>query len=119
MINNNDYNNFVAIVFRYATNNYRGHPRGLIIYGPATSASFSSNATSALSEVATRTVNNSSKLETISVKTSGIPAVEIAASLIQNASAPNITDTSSQQRCPLIPPNLGKQLARTEVGQVL
>ncbi|XP_033229170.1 beta-1,4-N-acetylgalactosaminyltransferase bre-4-like [Belonocnema kinseyi] len=93
---------FTINATRYATNNYRNHPRGLIIYGPATVASLPGNAsvwpTSALSEIAIP-----SKSDTIPTGTSGGSAVGVPN---QDASTPNTTDTTIQQRCPLIPPNL-------------
>ena len=102
-------NNVISSDFRYATNNYRSHPRGLIIYGPATVASFPGNASAwPASEIGIRAVNNSSKLDTTPTGTSGGSAVGIPSVLIQDASTPNVTDTAIQQRCPLIPPNLGK-----------
>ncbi|XP_043463549.1 beta-1,4-N-acetylgalactosaminyltransferase bre-4-like [Leptopilina heterotoma] len=115
---------FTINATRYSTSYYKGHPRGLIIYKPETTPSISGNSSispaSVVSEFAIRTGNDSSssssssssaassssKVETISLGNSGGTSMGIGNPSISNTSMPNVTETTIQQQCPLIPPNL-------------
>lgn len=99
---------FTINATRYSTSYYKGHPRGLIIYKPETILSGNSSISPAfvVSETVIRAGNDSSKLETISSGNSGGTAIGIGNPPLPDTSIPNVTDTETQQQCPLIPPNL-------------
>lgn len=96
---------FTINATRYADHSYRNHPRRLIIYGPVTAPSFPGagnvSSTTILSVLMARSVNISSKTETIPTRTSNDVVVPL-----QKVSTPSVTDTSVLPRCSLIPPNL-------------
>ncbi|XP_034945646.1 beta-1,4-N-acetylgalactosaminyltransferase bre-4-like isoform X3 [Chelonus insularis] len=90
---------FTINASRYAEHPYRGHPRGLIIYGLATAPTYSaenvSNSTKTTMQSAAllEDITNVSRSETTPTR-----------SIISNGA--NVTDSSVLPECPLIPPNL-------------
>ena len=94
-----------CFLFRYADHAYRTHPRGLIIYGPATASSYSGvsnvSASTTIQSVvpAARTSNNATR----QVDTSAPSKI-----LGGTGGTTNVTELPVLQRCPLIPPNLGE-----------
>lgn len=97
---------FAINATRYAVHTYRNHPRGLIIYGPATAPSFTgssnvSSTTTLISVAAPRGANNISKPEA-----SSPTRAAVGGATLLDVAASNATNTTAPQRCPLIPPNL-------------
>ncbi|CAL1677035.1 unnamed protein product [Lasius platythorax] len=96
---------FTINATRYADRSYRTHPRGLIIYGPATAVpnltgGGNVSSTTILSILA-KGLSNSSRFEPVPTRNlvgGGGTARELPVS--------NATNNTTMPRCPLIPPNL-------------
>lgn len=92
--------------YRYADRSYRTHPRGLIIYGPATvvpSSNGGNVSSTTILSILAKGLSNSSRFEPVPTK-----------NLVGNNGTgrefpvANATNNATIPRCPLIPPNLGK-----------
>ncbi|XP_015596917.1 beta-1,4-N-acetylgalactosaminyltransferase bre-4 [Cephus cinctus] len=110
---------FTINATRYADHSYRNHPRGLIIYGPATASTYSrstngnvSSMTFLLDSVSRAVNNNVSRSEAAPTGTSGGSTGTGSGSgsggsaVFQDVLTHNNTDSILLERCPLIPPNL-------------
>ncbi|XP_066595089.1 beta-1,4-N-acetylgalactosaminyltransferase bre-4-like [Prorops nasuta] len=100
---------FTINASRYADRTYRNHPRGLIIYGPAsagvsgtgsTIGLLNVNVSTNLQSIANGSLQNFSRLEAQSSRN------PIESANAQFAFDTNTTDSVTMQACPLIPPNL-------------
>lgn len=96
---------FSSSFYRYVDRTYKTHPRGLIIYGPATAPSLTSvgNVSSTTLLIALAKSNSTSRSEPLPTRnfvTGGISR-ELPISVTSN----NVT----LPRCPVIPSNLGKR----------
>jgi len=98
---------FCLFLYRYADRSYRTHPRGLIIYGPATvipSLTGSGNASSTtIFSILAKGHSNLSHSESMPIRNlvgGGATAREF--------SVANATSNATIPLCPLIPPNLGR-----------
>ncbi|RLU21172.1 hypothetical protein DMN91_005545 [Ooceraea biroi] len=95
---------FTINATRYADRSYRTHPRGLIIYGPATvipSLNGGGNASSTIFSILAKSHSNSSRSESMPIRNlagNGGTARELPVA--------NTTSNATIPRCPLIPPNL-------------
>ncbi|XP_012278341.1 beta-1,4-N-acetylgalactosaminyltransferase bre-4 [Orussus abietinus] len=108
---------FTINATRYARNSLRNRPRGLIIYGPATSPSVLANG-SASSYTTSSSVSGARNPGDALRTQAAVPtrvAVERDASLDtedpSDALHKNGTEAPSTERCPLVPPNLVGPLA--------
>ncbi|XP_014298004.1 beta-1,4-N-acetylgalactosaminyltransferase bre-4-like [Microplitis mediator] len=95
---------FTINASRYTERSFRGHPRGLIIYGittgvPTYSVETNTNFTKETMQtaVAPEDVSNVSRTETSPTRNT-------------TYNGPNVTDSSVIKQCPLIPPNLAGPL---------
>ncbi|XP_014484777.1 PREDICTED: beta-1,4-N-acetylgalactosaminyltransferase bre-4-like [Dinoponera quadriceps] len=98
---------FTINATRYADRSYRTHPRGLIIYGPATVPSLlgagNASSTTTIPSISAKGVSNSSRSEP--APTRNLANGGIARELpVANSNATN--NATTLPRCPLIPPNL-------------
>ncbi|KAK2581190.1 hypothetical protein KPH14_007992 [Odynerus spinipes] len=111
---------FTINATRYADRTYRNHPRGLIIYGPATvssifagsgsgSGSGGGNSNSNVSSTTILSTGKGGGLGNISKAEAGaFPTNNDVAGVAPGSPqyASNATNNATQQQCPLIPPNL-------------
>lgn len=103
---------FPLCVGRYADRSYRTHPRGLIIYGPATVpnllAAGNASSTTTIPSIPAKGVSNSSRSEPAPTRNlANGTARELS---VANSNASN--NATTLPRCPLIPPNLGECLGK-------
>ncbi|XP_035738665.1 beta-1,4-N-acetylgalactosaminyltransferase bre-4-like [Vespa mandarinia] len=109
---------FTINATRYADRTYRNHPRGLIIYGPATVSSVSkgdnnnnnnNNVTSKIFPSAGKGDNGGSGLANITKTEAGVFPTNNVIGLSPGSSpqyASNATNNATIQQCPLVSPNL-------------
>ncbi|XP_047361920.1 beta-1,4-N-acetylgalactosaminyltransferase bre-4-like isoform X2 [Vespa velutina] len=113
---------FTINATRYADRTYRNHPRGLIIYGPATVSSIfkghnnnnnnnnNNNVTSKIFPSAGKGDNGGSGLANITKTEAGIFPTNNVVGLSPGSSpqyVSNATNNATIQQCPLVSPNLG------------
>ncbi|EFN90154.1 hypothetical protein EAI_03211 [Harpegnathos saltator] len=100
---------FTINATRYADHSYRSHPRGLIIYGPATVPSLSgagnASSTTTISSIPVKGISNSSRGEPAPTRNLANGGTARELSVASNNASNNAT---TMPRCPLIPPNLGE-----------
>ncbi|XP_011146775.1 beta-1,4-N-acetylgalactosaminyltransferase bre-4 [Harpegnathos saltator] len=98
---------FTINATRYADHSYRSHPRGLIIYGPATVPSLSgagnASSTTTISSIPVKGISNSSRGEPAPTRNLANGGTARELSVASNNASNNAT---TMPRCPLIPPNL-------------
>ncbi|KAG7197827.1 hypothetical protein KM043_001641 [Ampulex compressa] len=93
---------FTINATRYADRSYRNHPRGLIIYGPATASSLlgNNNVSSTMYHWPAKGQENFSKFDASSARNTAATAAS------QELSTTITGNNATLQRCPLIPLNL-------------